>query len=217
MRSVLAACLLGLSGSTVGPFAQTMPGTCAAGSDLIADSGPVTGAWTDPGVVNDIEYDCGGSPCGFTGNIPSWPCADPTFVYEGPDTGYEYTYAFVAPGDGTCTFVERGEGIEQMGHLVGVVDWFLVDAGGGECGPSQCIEYIWENVQEPVCGDEPNAVCSHASFAVSTGETFFVVADIFAGLDSSNPEVFPFQDTWNVEITCDVAPMFSDGFEGGGG
>ena len=192
------------------------PGECVAASNIVAGKGPITGSWSDPGVANEVVFDCSDGPCQYTGEIATWPCSDPSFAYAGPDTGYEYAYSFTSPGDGNCTFIEYEEGFSQSGRLLGVVDWFLVVArNDSACGPNDCIAYIWENVNDPICGSDPRATCSSYTFAVVEGQEFFIVADIFAGVDAENPEVYPFNETWSVEVKCDMLDkgIFIDGFE----
>ena len=137
------------------------PGECVAASNIVAGKGPITGSWSDPGVANEVVFDCSDGPCQYTGEITTWPCANPSFTYAGPDTGYEYAYSFTSPGDGNCTFIEYEEGFSQSGRLLGVVDWFLVVArNDSACGPNDCIAYIWENVNDPICGSDPRATWS---------------------------------------------------------
>lgn len=191
-------------------------GQCVAASEIVANNGLVSGSWSDTGVARNSVFDCIADVCRYTGEIATWMCADPSFTYAGPDTGYEYTYSFTSPGNGTCTFIEYEEGFLNQNILLPVVDWFLVAANEGSvCGPGDCVAYIWENVKQPVCGGSPAATCSFYEFAVVEGQTFFLVADIFAGLDAENPEVYPFNETWNVEIKCDLEgrEIFIDGFE----
>lgn len=189
--------------------AKASPGQCTVASALVAESGPVTGNWADTGVVNNIEFDCSSGSCTYTGEINTWNCSNPSFTYAGPDTGYEYTYSFTSPGDGTCTFIEYEEDL-------GVVDWFLVASPqGAACDTSNCIGYIWENVNDPICGGNAQATCSLFTFAVQKDQAFFIVADIYAGMEPDKPVVYPFEDSWTVEVSCDIASegIYADGFE----
>lgn len=183
---------------------QAAPGECTPHAALVSDAGVTAGAWSDPGVVDNATFDCSGGPCTFTGEIDVWNCADPDFRYAGPNTGFEYTYTFTAPGAGTCTFIEYDEGVEVMGTPQPVVDWFILSAGGGAaCAPANCIDWVWENVNNPLCVGG-GAVCSFKEFAVEQGQEFFIVADIYSGLQQDPAEMFPREENWDVEVICDV-------------
>jgi len=172
-------------------------------AELTADTGSVSGAWSDCGTADQFDYTCKGKNCTSTGAINSWPCADPGFIYEGDDTGFEYAYAFVAPSDGVCTLIEHGEGFNPPGpgnDLFGVIDWFILTGGGG-CEAGACIAYMWENTTDaPECG--PNETCSTKSFAVTEGQLFYIVADIFDGVGTNAG--YEFEPTWDIEIQCDA-------------
>ena len=160
---------------------------CFPVGELVADSGPVSGNWNTCGVADQFDYACNGPNCSNTGAISTWPCADPSFVYEGEETGFEYAYVFVAPIDGTCTFIEYGEGIKLPGsgnNLFGVLDWFLLTGGG--CNANACVGYTWENVKgdPPTCGGGNGTTCSYLEFPVSEGQVFYLVGDLFNGAGS---------------------------------
>ncbi|MFT7580266.1 MAG: hypothetical protein ACI9MR_001935 [Myxococcota bacterium] len=173
---------------------------CQVVRELVADSGQVTGTWTDCGVADHLDYSCSGQNCTHTGAINTWNCADPSFLYEGPNNGYEYSYVFVAPSDGVCTFIEYDEGVKIQGKKTPLIDWFILD-GSGACNAAACLEYVWENVTGGVCGNN-NKPCSYREFAVTEGQVFYVVADIFSGLASEGASTFPFDSGWTVEVQC---------------
>lgn len=198
------------------PHVLASEAQCVAASEIVANSGRVSGSWSDAGVARNNIFDCSGDSCSYTGEIPEWVCSSPAHRYAGPETGFEYTYSFTAPGTGVCTFIEYQEGFRDAGSLSGVVDWFLVVyKHDSACGPSNCIDYIWENVSDPICGSGIRDVCSFKSFQVTEGQRFFIVADIFSGLTTVNPTAYPFGETWTVEMKCDIEgqEIFIDGFE----
>jgi hypothetical protein len=166
------------------------------------------GDWSACGVADQFDFDCAGPNCSSTGAISKWGCADPGFVYDGDDTGYEYTYVFVAPVTGICTLIEYNEGIKLKGpggkgggtSLFGVVDWFIL-AGDGACNANKCLEYMWENkTKDPVCGGG-NKICSYKSFSVSEGQVFYIVADIFDGVNGHG--AYEYNNDWSIEVKCD--------------
>ncbi|TNF23713.1 MAG: hypothetical protein EP329_26780 [Deltaproteobacteria bacterium] len=171
---------------------------CFPVTELTADTGPVTGTWDDCGVADQFDFGAG-----QTGAINNWPCADPSFLYDGPDTGYEYAYIFVAPTTGVCTFIEYEEGVKvPPNQLFGVIDWFILD-GSGQCDASACLEYVWENVKgEAICGGGQKT-CSYRDFAVTEGQIFYIVADVYDGLVSGGHQGYDFNADWNIEIKCD--------------
>ena len=86
---------------------------CFPVGELVADSGPVSGNWNTCGVADQFDYACNGPNCSNTRAISTWPCADPVSSTKERKPGLS-TYVFVAPIDGTCTFIEYGEGIKHQ-------------------------------------------------------------------------------------------------------
>ena len=179
------------------------PDECFPVSELTANTGPTTNGWSDCGVADQFSFKCNGPNCANTGSIDTWPCANPDFVYDGEDTGYEYAYVFVAPSDGVCTLIEHDEGFKTAGGgQFGVIDWFILTGGG--CEADSCIAYMWENVDDnPLCGPGKK-VCSFKEFSVSEGQVFYIVADIYDGL-APDHEGFDYDQEWSVEIVCDAS------------
>ena len=181
-------------------------GQCFPVQELQPNTGVVTGGWADCGTADQFVYKCKGPKCSHTGAITTWPCADPSFLYDGADTGYEYAYVFVAPSDGTCTFYEYDEGVLVQGSLFATIDWFILS--GGSCDANSCIDYVWETHStdpastsyDPACKDAQN-YCSYKEFQVSQGQVFYVVADIFDGLGTSHVG-YGANDTWSIEMKC---------------
>ena len=120
-------------------------------------------------------------------------------MYDGDNTGYEYTYQFVAPIDGVCTVIEYNEGAPIAGgKLFGLIDWFLVS--GATCTSGGCQGYMWENKYgDPVCGGQ---TCSYLSFNVTKGQKLFVVGDIFDG--NGAHAGYPYPSGWTLEMKCDA-------------
>jgi len=171
------------------------PNECFPVGQITADSGVVSGSWSDCGVADQFDF-----ASGSTGAINNWPCADPAFSYEGSNKGYEYAYVFVAPVNGTCTLWEYNEGYNPPGpgnDLFGVIDWFILSGGG--CDASSCVGYMWENQKGGVCGG--GTTCSTLDFPVNEGQVFYIVSDIYAGVGGDDGH--PFDSGWDVEITCD--------------
>lgn len=175
--------------------APVSSGECFPVKQITANTGTITDGWSDCGTADQFPF---GS--GRTGAIDEWSCADPNFYYDGVNTGYEYAYVFVAPLDGICTFIEYNEGVKVQGSLVPFIDWFLLD-GSGPCEASQCLEYVYENSNAAICGSG-NSTCSFRDFAVTQGQIFYLVADIYAGSTSQGRQTFPFNSTWTIEIEC---------------
>jgi hypothetical protein len=102
-----------------------------------------------------------------------------------------------------CTLVEHDEGFNiPGGGQFGVIDWFILT--GGACEADSCIAYVWENVDgDPQCGGG-NKTCSYKEFAVTEGQIFYIVADIYDG-NAPSHEGFPYDDDWTIEITCDAS------------
>ncbi|GMV42703.1 MAG: hypothetical protein AMXMBFR64_44190 [Myxococcales bacterium] len=175
-------------------------GQCFAVASITADTGTVSGSFSDCGAADQFTYKCQGAKCSTTGAIDTWPCADPSFLYSGANTGYEYAYAFVSPVDGVCTLIEYEEGIKLSGGgLFGVLDWFILS--GGACGAGACFDYMWENkTSDPVCGGK---TCSYKSFPVTAGQSFTFVADVFDGVNSHEGYTVP--KGWTIEVRCDAS------------
>ncbi len=173
-------------------------GQCLAVNTLTANAGKVAGKWTDCGASDNKVYSCKGPNCKYTGAISSWGCSAPGYLYNGADTGFEYTYQFTAPADGVCTLIEYNEGLPQPGgKLFGVLDWFIVS--GSACQSSGCQAYMWDNKYgDPVCSGQ---TCSYVPFNVTKGQQFFVVAGIFDGAGSH--QGYPFNPGWSIEMKCD--------------
>lgn len=175
------------------------PDECFAVAELKA-GGKVAGSWNACGVADQFDFNCKGPNCSKTGAIDKWDCATQGFLYDGANTGYEYTYIFVAPVTGKCTLIEYNEGSKVQGNLFGVIDWFILEGTDG-CKQGSCIDYMWENVTgDPMCGPG-NKPCSYKSFSVTEGQSFYIVADIFDGAGAH--QTYDFNTDWSIEITCD--------------
>ena len=131
-REIYSRCLMGgvlivlVSGQFSSQTVYASEGQCVAASEIVANNGLVSGSWSDTGVARNGVFDCIADVCRYTGEDATWTCSDPSFTCAGPDTGYEYTYSFTSPGNGTCTFIEYEEGLLNQSILLPVVDWYLV-------------------------------------------------------------------------------------------
>jgi hypothetical protein len=200
------SCQTGVCAHVSNDPAPINEGQCYPANSLTANTGKLIGTWQDCGVADQFSF-AGNSK---TGAIDSWSCADPNFLYDGANTGYEYTYIFVAPVTGTCTLFEYSEGVLIPGTLFGLLDWFILD-GSGACGPAACIDYVWENKKnDPLCSG--NNWCSYKSFAVTEGQVFYFTGDLYDG-NKPKHEGYNYNSDWEVEVKCsaqDALLLFED-------